>query len=126
VRLLHIATIGGEIVAVFLAYWLFSTMLRPDAVHIVNDTARAVTLANCQHAFGVANPVEIEPGETAKIHATRACQVHSPEYVGCLPILAEAYRRDAKVEVSEMDAFVSADTCAATDTRQRPDPWAGR
>ena len=125
-RLLHIATIGGEIAAVFLIYWVFSSMLRPDAVHVVNDTARTVTLNDCQHSLGVASPVEIEPGESAKVHATRACQVHSPDYVGCLAFLADAYRREAKVEVSDLDAFVSADSCARTDTRQKPQLFEAR
>jgi hypothetical protein len=116
----HVAVFCAEAILVVALFWACESALRPDAVRIENDTARSVTLHNCQYSMGTTNPIVVQPGETKSVNAVNACQVHSPEYIGCLVIRAEAFQTNEAIRVSAVDTYVTSVTCAATDAREIP------
>jgi hypothetical protein len=116
----HVAVFCAEAILVVALFWACESALRPDAVRIENDTARSVTLHNCQYSLGATNPIVVAPGETKSVNAVNACQVHSPAYVGCLVIPAEAFETNEAIRVSAVNTYVSSVACASTDAREMP------
>ncbi|MPZ50152.1 MAG: hypothetical protein GEU75_12795 [Dehalococcoidia bacterium] len=119
-KLGHAALFLSEAVLVIALFWACDSALRPDAVRVLNDTRRSVTLQNCEYSLGSTNPVVLNPGETRSIHAVRACQVHAPEYAGCLSFPDEAYESRAMARVSRMSTYTSLEACSDSGARQRP------
>jgi hypothetical protein len=119
-KLFHLGVLAAEIAAVVVLYWACSYALRPDGVRVHNNTIEQVSLRDCDFSLGVSGTIRIEPGETSVVHATGACSVHTLDYIGCLPFLDDAFQRQAVVNVSSMDRFVSAELCSETGTREVP------
>ena len=116
----HVAMFCAEAILLIVLFWACESALRPDSVRIENDTRSSVTLHNCQYSLGSTSPVSVAPGETKSVNAVNACQVHSPDYVGCLVIPASAFSDDFAIKVSRVDTYVSAIACAETDAREMP------
>ena len=116
----HVALFFGEAILIVVLFWACGSALRPDAVQVTNDTTRLVTLRNCAYTVGTTNSVDVQPGQTRTIHAVRACQVHSPGYVGCLSFADNEFESQAKVRVSAMRTYSSPDACSDTGARQQP------
>ena len=119
-KLGHLALFCAEALIIVALFWACGKALRPNALNVMNDTNKSVTLLNCQYSLGGSSAVTLQPGHETKLHAVNACQVHAPAYVGCLSFSQELFASKASVRVSRMNSFVSAEACARTGARESP------